>query len=544
MSTNVTYKGTSYSIPAAGEVNWSSLSNFLIALGQNAPNTTYAVQAIRVATTSPVTVSATTDYAVISNLSVAGAVAVALPAGVNGQIFVIGDGKPDAGTNNITITPNGAETIKGGATLVLNHNSQMVMIQYHSATTDWKVLANVIYPGTIVSADLGEAVSIAKGGTGQTSQTAAFDALAPTTTSGDIIYHNGSDNVRLAKGSDGQALILASGLPSWSAITPTLDSPLDLINIKINATVASDALTIALKDKAGSDPSAGSPVKIAFRNATATTGDYVVRSVTGALSLVVPDTATLGCTASLATNLWAYAIDNSGTVELGVSQILYPEGVYSSTTIGTGADSNNVIYSGTGRSNVAMRPIGRITIAIGSSGHWSNAASQISLATDSVLADGDPIIATYTSTTTSNVTASIQFMDWATKIVDTKSAVTGAGSGLNGTYTNTWRFVAPRAGNYRVSYNIVATSAASAQGVLLNTQVNVNGSTATGMLMTGIQQGTGAYIVSAVNPGLLVALTSGQAISVGISNNTTPTDWPLVAGGRNSITIEYVGATP
>lgn len=41
---------------------------------------------------------------------------------------------------------------------------------------------------------------IANGGTGQTTQTAAFDALAPTTTAGDLIYHNGTDNVRLAAG--------------------------------------------------------------------------------------------------------------------------------------------------------------------------------------------------------------------------------------------------------------------------------------------------------------------------------------------------------
>lgn len=43
-------------------------------------------------------------------------------------------------------------------------------------------------------------VPISKGGTGQTSAVAAFDALAPTTTGGDIIYHNGTDNVRLAAG--------------------------------------------------------------------------------------------------------------------------------------------------------------------------------------------------------------------------------------------------------------------------------------------------------------------------------------------------------
>ena len=69
----------------------------------------------------------------------------------------------------------------------------------------------------LTDAALSAAVSIAKGGTGQTTQTAAFDALAPTTTQGDIIYHNGSDNIRLAKGTAGQSLVMNSGAtaPEW-----------------------------------------------------------------------------------------------------------------------------------------------------------------------------------------------------------------------------------------------------------------------------------------------------------------------------------------
>jgi len=49
-------------------------------------------------------------------------------------------------------------------------------------------------------------VAIANGGTGQTSQTAAFDALSPTTTKGDLIVSNGTDNVRLAVGTDAYVL--------------------------------------------------------------------------------------------------------------------------------------------------------------------------------------------------------------------------------------------------------------------------------------------------------------------------------------------------
>ncbi len=66
-------------------------------------------------------------------------------------------------------------------------------------------------------------VPISSGGTGQTTATAAFDALAPTTTQGDTIYYNGTDNVRLAKGTAGQALVMNSGAtaPEWGAVPVT-----------------------------------------------------------------------------------------------------------------------------------------------------------------------------------------------------------------------------------------------------------------------------------------------------------------------------------
>jgi len=61
-------------------------------------------------------------------------------------------------------------------------------------------------------------LSIANGGSGAATKAAAFDALQPMTTSGDIIYGGASGTgTRLAKGSDGQVLTLASGVPSWAA---------------------------------------------------------------------------------------------------------------------------------------------------------------------------------------------------------------------------------------------------------------------------------------------------------------------------------------
>ena len=61
------------------------------------------------------------------------------------------------------------------------------------------------------------ATPVANGGTGQTTKTPAFDALSPLTTQGDIIYHDGSDNVRLAKGTNGHYLKQGATIPGWAA---------------------------------------------------------------------------------------------------------------------------------------------------------------------------------------------------------------------------------------------------------------------------------------------------------------------------------------
>lgn len=59
---------------------------------------------------------------------------------------------------------------------------------------------------------------IAGGGTGQTSASAAFNALSPVTTTGDMIYSStGTTTARLAIGSSGQYLRVSGGIPSWQS---------------------------------------------------------------------------------------------------------------------------------------------------------------------------------------------------------------------------------------------------------------------------------------------------------------------------------------
>jgi hypothetical protein len=54
--------------------------------------------------------------------------------------------------------------------------------------------------GLPLSSGITGTLPIANGGTGQTTVTAAFDSLSPSTTKGDLIVHNGTNDVRLAVG--------------------------------------------------------------------------------------------------------------------------------------------------------------------------------------------------------------------------------------------------------------------------------------------------------------------------------------------------------
>lgn len=274
----------------------------------------------------------------------------------------------------------------------------------------------------------------------------------PTTTKGDILAHS-TKLVRVAIGTDGQVLTADSastpGL-KWATPATAPDQSYEISNVSFATSVGTSALTVALKDKSGSDPSAGSPCKIGFRTATATTGTYSQRTATGALSIVVPSTATLGFAGSSVTNyLYVYAIDNAGTVELAVSGSIFDEGtLLNTTTIGTGSDSISVIYSTTGRTGVAIRLIGRVKFTLATAGTWDEAGDELSLVPFVKI----PVVARYSSSATTTVNSATETrVDYETKVLDSHNAVTTGAS---------WVFTCPKA----ATYNVRASSRFGAAG--------------------------------------------------------------------------------
>jgi hypothetical protein len=147
----------------------------------------------------------------------------------------------------------------------------------------------------------------------------------------------------------------------------------------VAASVAANALTVSLKTSAGIDATSTTGIEVSFRNATASTGTRTVISAQAAISVVAPQGATLGFANSATDNIYAYAINNAGTVELAISASLFDEGTLQSTTaISATADSATVLYSTTARTSVGVRLLGRVKITTGATaGDWSQAPTEI-----------------------------------------------------------------------------------------------------------------------------------------------------------------------
>lgn len=153
-------------------------------------------------------------------------------------------------------------------------------------------------------------------------------------------------------------------------------------NIGLAVSVAAKALTVALKTKALVDPTALLPVEIAFRNRTETTGDYVVRQIVAAASIVVPNGATLGYAAAEAGLIYVYACDNGTIREIGLSRLhtLDESGLHATTAISAAADAAGVLYTTTAMTDAAIRLIGKINIATGAvAGEWDNEDTKVTL---------------------------------------------------------------------------------------------------------------------------------------------------------------------
>jgi hypothetical protein len=167
-----------------------------------------------------------------------------------------------------------------------------------------------------------------------------------------------------------------------------------LQNCRISPSVATNALTVTLKGNDGNDPSATNIVEASFRSTTATSGAYNVRQVTSATSIVLPQGGTLGFTTSETGFIYVYLCDNGSTREIGLTKkALFDEStLHTTVAVGTGSDSDIVLYTTSLLTGAAVRLIGRITIQTGATpGDWSSSHTRLEPWTPSMKKTGDVV---------------------------------------------------------------------------------------------------------------------------------------------------------
>lgn len=149
------------------------------------------------------TVLATDKFVLYSSISAARVITLPAASALNaGQRLVIGDESGSvSATNTITINRVSSDTINGATSyVVVTPYSEIELVSDGIALWSFNVLG------------------IKRGGTGATTKAAAFDALSPMTTGGDIIYGGASGTgTRLANGSAGNVLQSngTTTAPSW-----------------------------------------------------------------------------------------------------------------------------------------------------------------------------------------------------------------------------------------------------------------------------------------------------------------------------------------
>lgn len=123
---------------------------------------------------------------------------------------------PSTGTVT-AVTATGPLSSTGGATPNIAITQAGVATDGYLSSVDWNTFNNKLTTFGVIG--------IANGGTGQTTAVTAFNALSPLTTLGDTLYHNGTDDVRLAGNITAVKQFLSqtgtgavSAAPIWAAL--------------------------------------------------------------------------------------------------------------------------------------------------------------------------------------------------------------------------------------------------------------------------------------------------------------------------------------
>mgnify|MGYP007100046760 CR=1 FL=1 len=311
--------------------------------------------------------------------------------------------------------------------------------------------------------------------------------------------------------------------------------PYGTTNAAISASVAANALTIALISNVGTTPTSTDSVKVVFRNRTLTTGTSSQQTLTSATTLVVPSGATLGCDAinSETDELFVYACWNGSSVQVGVSKTFFDntDNVVSTTAISASADLASELYVTSGGVTTAIRCMGSIRIFYTAGTGWATSPTRISNNNLNMFG----FKRCYSKVVGSGSTVSIPSASataWTFGTVETQNNITAD--------TTNNRFQITEAGLYKIFARYLMSSVAWTNGTRCSSHIYLNGGVHD-TLAYHIAR-TATYSIDLVGS-TSILLKAGDRIEIAFFQNSGSTKTVSGAAADNYVTIERVTPT-
>jgi len=323
--------------------------------------------------------------------------ATTLPNGVNytfnnnqssGTIVV----KNNSGTTIATIQSGGlvdvsllSNSIAAGSWDV--HNLAPANVSWSTNTLD--------YPGSITSATWnGVAVAINRGGTGQSTAAAGFNALSPITSTGDLIIGNGTNSAtRLAIGTSGYVLTSNGTTATWSASTGGVTSVTGTAPV-VSSGGSTPAISLAASYGDTQNPYASKTANYVLAAPNGSAGAPTFRAIVAA-DIPTLNQNTTG-TASNVTGTVAIANGGTGaTTASAAFNALSPITTAGDLILGSGTNSATRLGIGSN---------GYVLTSNGTTASWAATAGGTSLSNDTSTASFEyPLFAAATTGTASTV---------------------------------------------------------------------------------------------------------------------------------------------
>ena len=296
---------------------------------------------------------------------------------------------------------------------------------YASGTTTLSRLADVATGNVLLSGGVGVApawgqvslssavtgtLPIANGGTGQTTASAAFNALSPITSQGDLILGSGTNTAtRLAIGANGYVLTSNGTTASWAASTGGVTSFTAGTTGFTPNTTSTGAITLAGTLNIANGGTGQTTATAAFNalSPVTSTGDLIIGNGTNSSTRLAIGTNGYVLTSNGTTATWAAS---SG----GVTSLTAGTGISLSGSTGAVTVTNSGVTSAVAGTGVSVSgATGAVTFSIG----------------QSVATSASPSFAAITASTGTTTTAA----SFTTASVGTNGTVALTDTGTNGT---------------------------------------------------------------------------------------------------------------